>query len=71
MSYLEVPGASLYYEVAGQGPMLLCITGAIGNVEPFRGLAECLKDYFTVVLYDRAFSVVSAALLRELLLIYI
>ena len=53
MAYLEVPGASLYHEVVGKGPLVLCITGAIGNVEPFKGLAEFLKDHFTVVMYDR------------------
>lgn len=53
MAYLEAPGATLYYEVVGQGPMLLCITGALGSVEPFKGLAEHLKSHFTVVMYDR------------------
>lgn len=53
MSYLEVPGASLYYETKGQGPALLCISGADGSCEIWRRFAECLKDKFTVVMWDR------------------
>ena len=50
MTYLEVPGASLYYESVGQGPMLLCISGAHGSCEIWRGFGKCLKDHFTVVM---------------------
>ena len=46
MPHLEVEDTSLYYETFGSGPMLLCITGAIGQVEPWRGLAEHLKESF-------------------------
>lgn len=53
MSYLDVPGAKLYYEQVGSGPLLLCISGADGSVEIWKGLAQCLKDHFTVVSYDR------------------
>ena len=53
MTYLEVPGASLYYESVGQGPMLLCISGGDGSCESWRGFAEFLKDHFTVVMWDR------------------
>jgi pimeloyl-ACP methyl ester carboxylesterase len=53
MSYLEVPAASLYYETVGQGPLLLCISGATGDVDVWKPLAEALKDKFTVVMYDR------------------
>lgn len=50
---LEVPGASLYYERVGQGPMLLCISGADGSCEIWRGFAQALKTHFTVVAWDR------------------
>lgn len=53
MSYLGVPGASLYYETKGQGPLLLCISGADGSCEIWRAFADCLKDKFTVVMWDR------------------
>ena len=53
MSSLEVPAARISYESIGHGPMLLCITGALGDVEPFRGLPEYLKERFNVVMYDR------------------
>ena len=53
MPYLEAPGASLYYEIEGEGPALLCISGADGSCEIWRGLAQCLKDKFTVILWDR------------------
>lgn len=52
MVHLEVPGANLYYEVVGQGPLLLCISGANGDVDPWRQLAESLKDRFMVAMYD-------------------
>ena len=54
MTYLEAPGASLYYETVGDGPMLLCISGADGSCEIWRAFAECLKEHFKVVLWDRS-----------------
>ena len=65
MAYLEVSGASLYYETVGDGEMFLCITGAIGNLEPFKGLAEYLKDRFKVVMYDRMSSSDGCAMLKQ------
>ena len=53
MSYLEVPGASLYYETVGDGPLLLCISGGNGSAEAWRVLAAELKQHFTVAGYDR------------------
>ena len=53
MSYLEVPGASLYYETVGEGPLLLCISGASGSVDRWRSMANELKGSFTVAMYDR------------------
>ncbi|MFD1675290.1 alpha/beta fold hydrolase [Alicyclobacillus fodiniaquatilis] len=48
---LSVPGANLYYEVRGSGPMLLMIHGAGGNL--FFEVVDHLVDRFTVVTYDR------------------
>ncbi len=53
MSHVEVPGAQIYHEVVGKGPLLLCISGADGSVENWRNFAESLKDHFTVVAWDR------------------
>ena len=50
---LKVPGASLYYEVRGSGPVLLLICGGIYDAEGFAGLAERLAADRTVVTYDR------------------
>lgn len=53
MTHLEVPGASLYHEIVGEGPMLLCISGADGSCEIWRGFAEYMKSHFKVVMWDR------------------
>ena len=53
MPHLEVPAASLYYETAGKGPLLLCISGATGDAASWTPLVHSLKDRFTVVTYDR------------------
>jgi len=50
---LVVPGATLYYEVRGTGPVLLLICGGIYDAEAFAGLADALADVHTVVTYDR------------------
>ncbi|MEV6926212.1 alpha/beta fold hydrolase [Dactylosporangium sp. NPDC051485] len=50
---LSVPGATLYYEVRGSGPVLLLICGGIYDAEGFAGLAEHLAAERTVVTYDR------------------
>jgi pimeloyl-ACP methyl ester carboxylesterase len=49
---LKVPGASLYYEVTGSGPVLLMIPGAPADAGGFAALAQHLADRFTVVSYD-------------------
>ncbi|HXC27237.1 MAG TPA: alpha/beta hydrolase [Stellaceae bacterium] len=51
--YLEVPGARLYYETRGAGPLLLLIPGANGDANGFPPLADRLAAEFTVVTYDR------------------
>jgi acetyltransferase/esterase len=53
MSYLEVPGARLYYEIRGAGPLLLLIPGANGDANGFPPFADRLAADFTVVTYDR------------------
>ncbi len=49
---LEVPGASIYYEVRGSGPVLLCIPGGPAVASEFHKLAGELAPYHTIVTYD-------------------
>jgi pimeloyl-ACP methyl ester carboxylesterase len=49
---LKVPGASLYYEVRGTGPVLLIIAGGPADASVFTGVAEVLARHYTVVTYD-------------------
>ncbi|TIU63569.1 MAG: hypothetical protein E5W25_24420, partial [Mesorhizobium sp.] len=51
-STLKVPGASLYYETPGSGPVLLIIPGGPQDAGVFAGLAGRLADRYTVVAYD-------------------
>ncbi len=53
MSILEVPGARLYYETHGSGPLLLMVPGANGTAHIFTGVTQHLTTYYTVVTYDR------------------
>ncbi|MEU7865982.1 alpha/beta hydrolase [Dactylosporangium sp. NPDC049140] len=50
---LDVPGATLYYEVRGSGPVLLLICGGIYDADGFAALADELAAERTVVTYDR------------------
>jgi pimeloyl-ACP methyl ester carboxylesterase len=50
---LKVPGATLYYEVRGSGPVLLCITGGPTDAGMFTDLAGRLAERYTVVTYDQ------------------
>ncbi|MGK8524027.1 alpha/beta fold hydrolase [Nocardia asteroides] len=50
---LAVPGATLYYEIRGAGPLLLLIPGGNGDAGTFDAIAERLADRYTVVSYDR------------------
>lgn len=50
---LKVPGAALYYEVRGSGPVLLCISGGPTDAGMFTDLAGRLADRYTVVTYDQ------------------
>ena len=49
---LQVPSASLYYEVRGSGPVLLMIAGGPMDADGFKGIADRLVDTYTVVTYD-------------------
>jgi pimeloyl-ACP methyl ester carboxylesterase len=49
---LEVPGASIHYEVRGKGPALLIIPGGPQDAGVFAELARRLADRYTVVTYD-------------------
>ncbi len=53
MSTLTVPGAQLYCEVIGDGPLLIMIPGAAGTGEVFRPLIGPLAEQYQVVTYDR------------------
>ncbi|MBN9392329.1 MAG: alpha/beta hydrolase [Chloroflexi bacterium] len=53
MSTLEVPGAYLYYEVSGNGPLLILVPGSNGGADIFTELVSALAAYFRVVTYDR------------------
>ncbi|MFI6691747.1 alpha/beta fold hydrolase [Streptomyces sp. NPDC050433] len=48
---LDVPGAHLYYEVRGSGPVLV-LTGAPMGATHFAPLADVLADEYTVVTND-------------------
>ncbi|MFC4056567.1 alpha/beta fold hydrolase [Actinomadura syzygii] len=52
---LDVPGASLHYEVRGSGsrPVALLICGGIYDAAAYAGLAAQLAERYTVVTYDR------------------
>jgi pimeloyl-ACP methyl ester carboxylesterase len=49
---LNVPGASLYYEVRGSGPVLLMMPGGPADAASFHPLAGYLASHYTVVTYD-------------------
>ncbi len=49
---LDVPGASLYYEVRGSGPVLLLMPGGPADATTFRRMENDLASRYTVVTYD-------------------
>lgn len=51
-STLKVPGATIYHEVRGAGPLLLAIPGGPTDAGVFAGLSAHLADRYTVVAYD-------------------
>jgi len=50
---LAVPGACLYYQVRGSGPLLLLLQGGGGDADASERMAGPLLGHFTVVTYDR------------------
>jgi len=52
-STLRVPGASLYTEMHGSGPVLLLICGGVYDAAGYGGLVHQLASRYTVVTYDR------------------
>lgn len=50
---VKVPGATLYVEVRGSGPVLLCISGGPTDAGMFTDLGRRLADRYTVVSYDQ------------------
>ena len=49
---LKVPGATIYYETWGKGPLLLIIPGGPQDAGVFSDIARNLADRYTVVPYD-------------------
>ena len=49
---LKVPGATIYYEVRGSGPVLLMMPGGPADAGAFRRIAGHLDSDYTVVTYD-------------------
>jgi pimeloyl-ACP methyl ester carboxylesterase len=49
---LKVPGAHLYYEIRGSGPVLLMMPGGPADATAFRSIAGQLAPHYTVVTYD-------------------
>jgi pimeloyl-ACP methyl ester carboxylesterase len=52
MPTLKVPGATLYYEQHGTGPLLVAIPGGPSDAGAFASLSAALADRYTVVAYD-------------------
>ena len=53
MTTLEVPGARLYYETYGSGPLMLMVPGASGAGDGFKRVTEYLAARYIVVVNDR------------------
>jgi len=49
---IQVPGAKLYYEVRGSGPVLLFMPGGPADATTFRKMEDDLARDYTVVTYD-------------------
>ncbi|MBF6136269.1 alpha/beta hydrolase [Nocardia otitidiscaviarum] len=49
---LKTPGATIYHEVRGSGPLLLMIPGGGGDAGVFDAVAEILERHFTVAAID-------------------
>ncbi|GGS23297.1 hydrolase [Streptomyces aureoverticillatus] len=52
MGSLRVNGATLHYELRGQGPLLLLMPGGTGGAASFDGIVDYLAADYTVATYD-------------------
>lgn len=52
-STIRVGDAELYHEVRGDGPPILCVSGAAGDAAVWSAVADALAADHTVVTYDR------------------
>jgi pimeloyl-ACP methyl ester carboxylesterase len=50
---VDVAGAQLYYEICGNGPTLLLISGGASDAGQWSGVVPALAQQFMVVTYDR------------------
>jgi pimeloyl-ACP methyl ester carboxylesterase len=53
MATIAVNGTTLYYELRGDGPPILFISGATGDAGHWTEVADALADQHTVLAYDR------------------
>jgi len=53
MSFLEVPGARLYYGTRGSGPLMLLVPGAGGSIPAGGAFPTEMAAHYTVITYDR------------------
>jgi 3-oxoadipate enol-lactonase len=53
VSYLEIPGARLYYEVAGQGPPVLLLHAGVAHLRMWDEQVAAWRDRFRVICYDQ------------------
>jgi pimeloyl-ACP methyl ester carboxylesterase len=53
MPTIPVPGATLFYESSGSGPLLLILQGGAGDADGCAALVAALAPDLTVVTYDR------------------
>jgi pimeloyl-ACP methyl ester carboxylesterase len=49
---LKLPGATLYYEVRGAGPLLVFVCGGPTDADVFAPIADALADRYKIVTYD-------------------
>jgi pimeloyl-ACP methyl ester carboxylesterase len=50
---MRVSGATLFYRVRGEGPLLLMLAGGHGDADTTDAVCEQLINHYTVVTYDR------------------
>ena len=50
---VPVPGASLFYRLRGEGPLLLLLPGGDGDADACEAMATHLEARFRVLAYDR------------------